>query len=482
MAYMKDKTNRRLETVELLARTDFQGVRGLDFPGSGGIPVVDSSVATVALSAANASSAITNRQFIYPAHEKFRVIGANPKVGTQFPDTNGWLITAQWAKTTPGPWAIEFDLDTVNGVFEVITKGSGQNIRTLVNDRLVAFNGVALSNDGQGYLHTVTLPSGGNYRIRLEFSSTMRFWGINIGPTDLIEAGARKRPRYPWVGDSFAEPTISDTAPQTSWMGMTQVFGYCTGLEIVPAGSGGTGFMNPGPNGTGRVKFRDRLPEVLAFPNLDGIIFQMTGNDQNYATADVMAELQACIAMARAAGLSRWGQVVVVSTWWTTAFPPASLLDKNDAARELCATLNVPFVDTLTPSVPSPVSGTITEATSTGSNNIKMSFLPPARSYLKFGSGSTLEVRQVANPNLTGASSAPYTVQVDLNPSNAHPIGDLVVQVGASLLSGTGKMSAPTGIGNADRMTGPDGTHASIVGHRARGINYASGFGRVLTR
>lgn len=465
-----------------ISRTGYQGLRGQDFPGSSGLPIVDSSVATVALSAANPSSAITNRQFIYPAHEKFRVIGANPKVGTQFPDTNGWLITAQWVKTTPGPWAIEFDLDTVNGVFEVITKGSGQNIRTLVNDRLVAFNGVTLSNDGQGYLHTVTLPSGGNYRIRLEFSSTMRFWGINIGPTDLIEAGSRKRPRYAWMGDSFAEPTISDTAPQTSWMGMSQVFGYCTNTEIVPAGSGGTGFLNPGPNGTGRVKFRDRLAEVLAFPNLDGIIFQMTGNDQNYATADVIAELQACITQARTAGLVRYGQIVVVSTWWTTAYPPASLLDKNDAGRALCANLGIPFVDTLTPSVTDPVSGTITEATSTGSNNVKMSFLPPARSYLKFGTGSTLEVRQVNNPNLTGGSSAPYTVQLDLNPSNAHPAGDPVVQVGASLLSGTGKMSAPTGIGNADRMTGPDGTHASIAGHRARGIQYASALGRVLPR
>lgn len=117
-----------------------------------------------------------------------------------------------------------------------------------------------------------------------------------------------------------------------------------------------------------------------------------------------------------------------------------------------------------------------------GSNIIKIAFLPPARSFLEFGSGSTLEVRQMNTPRCTGALSVPHTVQFDLNPYNTHPTGDSAVQVDAGLLRGTGKMCAPTGMCNANRMTGSDGTHARIAGHRARDVDYASGLGRVLTR
>jgi lysophospholipase L1-like esterase len=471
-----------------VGRSAFQGIRSRDFPGPAAFPTVNTAPGTQVLSAAGASSSITSFQQIRPTHTVFRVLHGQVARASSYPDYLGWRNT--WTSTTSGGWAVEFDLDTVGGVFEVLTKGDGAKLTVLINGQYLAASAVTVPAGGALYNLIVTLSSGGFYRVRIELDGQTRFFGVNVGPTDAVYAAPRRPIRAAWVGDSFSEPTISDSGGSHHGQGMVPMFGWATGWDVYPAGRGGTGFMNPGTY----VKYADRLPEILAVPNLDIVIFQLSGNDVTYTTAQVVAQVQACITLARAAGFVFSNQIIVMSSWWNKQSQgmPAALIDQNNQVQALCATLGIPFVDTLIPAVSNGVSSTVATAITSGQSQLVIvdrfpsvadspaGNLAGGEYFVQIGNSgsSALEVRQVQSVS----GSGPYTLGLTSGVGNTHAVGESVIQVGKGVLTGTGYQGATTGSGSSDRFTGTDGTHPTVAGARWRGAAYAARLQQIIPR
>ncbi len=455
-------------------------IRVRDLPGAAGIPTVNTGLGTAVVSAANAASGITNKTSPPITRTNFRPFGVEPKFGTTFPDSNGWLGLV-YTRTSAPPWALEFDLDSVGGVFELSTKGNGAKVRILVNGQLLQASPIALPNDGNVYLVTTTLTGGaGQYRIRIEGDSSFRFYGINMGPTDGVTAAPRRGPRVAALGDSFWEPTISDPGSYMAWQGLPGMLAYVTGWDVFACGSGGTGLVNPGPNG--RVKYADRLAEVLAIPGLDVLLVPLSSNDSAYTAAQVVPQAQAIITAAKAGGLTGYGQIMFLSPWWSSGPQaiPSSILAHNDAVKALCAQQGVVFIENLTPPVVDAVSTTFAASTAAGAFSVQSTAAIPSGAWVKFGSEGKAEVRQ-----LNGSSgSGPYTITFNGAAPfvNAHAAGEPIVQVDAAELTGTGRMGSPANNGTADRYTGPDGTHNSIAGAMFRAKRIASRVASTLPR
>jgi hypothetical protein len=82
---------------------------------------------------------------------------------------------------------------------------------------------------------------------------------------------------------------------------------------------------------------------------------------------------------------------------------------------------------------------------------------PPSGSTWQMGSGSTLERFQVKSVT----PQAPNNVLIyPVSPLQYnHSAGDTITLVGGALYSGTGNSGSPSGFGNADVITSPDGLH-----------------------
>lgn len=486
MSYMRDSTGTRIDTFPVASRTGFQGLRARDFPGAHGFPTVNTALGTQALSAAGAASTITSAQKVLPSRESFRPLHCDPVIKSNYPDYLGWANV--WTSTTNGGWAVEFDLDTTGGVFEILTKGDGAKITVLVNAQYLSSTPITVPAGGQLYNVIVTLPAGGFYRIRVELDGGTKFFGVNIGPTDAVHPAPKRPLRAVWVGDSFSEPTISDSGGSHHGQGMVPMFGWATGWEVIPAGRGGTGFVTPGSY----VKYADRLPEILAYPNVDVVIFQMSGNDSAASAASLLTQVQACITMAQGAGFTKPWQIIVVSSWWNrySQGMPAGLINQNIKVKALCATLGIPYVDTLIPDVVGAVSTTVATAIASGQSQLVVSNFIPSTAiapnvaggeyFVQIGNedSTTLEVRQFTSYSGTG----PYTLALTTPVANAHAAGEAVKQVGKGVLTGNGYQGATTGSGSSDRFTGTDGTHPTVAGARWRGAAYAARLQQIIPR
>ena len=87
----------------------------------------------------------------------------------------------------------------------------------------------------------------------------------------------------------------------------------------------------------------------------------------------------------------------------------------------------------------------------------------PIGTTVELGTG-TANVERRVTTNISGSGPFTHTV-VAL--TNAHSSGDTVTTVGRSLITGTGKVGATTGVGNADLYISADGTHPTNAGHLA---------------
>lgn len=82
------------------------------------------------------------------------------------------------------------------------------------------------------------------------------FYGIRVGAMDLLFAApAKLGPRMFVFGDSFSEPTGADQ----HCTGLVDYFAGEIGAEVFYNASGGTGYVNAGTNGSGRLCIPDRI-------------------------------------------------------------------------------------------------------------------------------------------------------------------------------------------------------------------------------
>jgi lysophospholipase L1-like esterase len=442
-------------------------------------PTVGAASTTTILTSPVNVSALEAGAFTYSGGTAYR--GAVPTNGGNFPAYLGVLLGAYPGSTSSSPVSIDFDIDTVDatGRFELYFTGNGLKVRVAVQNASGIWEYVTsgatwtLANDGNAYFLPLTMGAAGTYRIRVECAAGVKFRGVNCGATDSVRAAPKPRRRYIIVGDSYSEPTISDSGSNMSSDGWPQKLSYLTGFEVWSAGSGGTGYVNPN-SGAGRQKFRDRLAtDILPFTP-DGVIFAGGINDTSFTTAAAVGvEAAACFDQVRAALPNC--DLIAISPFWPSAITTNSttnLLAVRDAIQAAAEARGIKFLDLL--SLPAPAylgswSSTLQGATLVGATSIQVATVPDYFTYSTPGlndwyvyikDGASGEIRKVT----AMSGSGPYTLTVGAL-TYAHSAGAGVQLAGPSYMTGSGKQGSTTGSGNADRYTGSDGTHPTVAGH-----------------
>jgi len=453
------------------------------------VPVVMSSPPTITNGVANASTAIIGSVRVSSFRtECFLVLGGPSKRGTGFPDYNGLRLGQYPQITSSCPTAVEFEFVTSDstGRFEIDWKGANSGVRVCVGNALgqweyaTAGASRTVPGDGNGYLDLVTLGAAGTYRIRLEFTADTRFYGIRCLPSDTIRAVKRRPVRVMCVGTSMEEPTFSEAGTFFHADGWPIILSHLTGWDVWPAGSGGTGYLNPG---SGRVKFRDRLANDV-IPFAPDVVIWGSGpmNDWSYGSttpAQLEAEALACYQMISAA-LPNCKQILLTGTWpaGITSIP-VGYWQFVEAVERAAATAGIDVLDTLRQRVPDYLvaygdgawSSTTTASASSGASSISVASIPAYFAqantgtdgwWVRIGSGASQCVRRVSSYSGTG----PYSLSL-ANTLPATFASGTAVSLGAeSYITGTGRQGATANDGNADVMTGNDGTHFTKQGHR----------------
>jgi hypothetical protein len=438
-----------------------QPARARDFPGYAGVPTTDTGLGTITVGAANAASAIAGSVVFAPTQRRFRRRGVKPVYGTVFPQTLGWDASVVYSLTASPPTTDEFVIDTPDGQFEISTKASDAAFRVLVNGKYMAAP-INTGNDGSGRLVKVALTAGaGVYRIGIEADSVFKFWGIRADPATGFAPTPRRFVAVQ-VGDSFDEPTVVKAGGLvgSALFGIPQQNAYLTGWEIRPAGLGGTGLVNPNA-GAGRVKYAARLPELVAAnPDADAWIIDLSGNDQGYTAAQVLAEATAVVTALRGYGFTRYGQIIFRSCYWPRGGEtvPTSILAQHIAVKAYCAAQGVVFVDLLTPPGLSTTAGVLSSAAAAGASTVQTATQFVIGRWVLLGTASTYALKLLTN--VTG--SGPYTLTFAGGLPAALVSGDPVIEVGESEI--------PTALVARYTGNGVDTTHPTPEGsaHRAR--------------
>lgn len=500
MAYMKDEDGRRLDQLKVAGPE----LRRRDLPGYKALPTLMASAPTTVLGAASGSTQISGSALVAPWDTSaFTYYGTIPAYGgTSYPGSSyftsngaaGVIGVYPSGSSTTSPWAVEFDFDTTDGLFEVslLGKGSGGGVRVLVNGQYATMGNtfVSATADGAPYLGKVTLASAGVYRIRLEGEGQFYFGGIRTLPINGISAAPRRTQRWIVIGDSYTEPTVNDSGTKMQWDGYVQQLSYLLGVDAWSCGAGGTGYLK---TFSGRVNFKDRLTDVIN-NNPDVVVFAGGINDYGTFTASAIGDQAlSCFQQVKAA-LPK-AQIIVLSPWWPRGPQTyaSNLLATADAIKSAALQVGALWIDLLRASPPvqganggpAPSPTTLSANTTVGATQITTPVLYPLNTYMQIGSGANAEVRKVSG---TSGASAPYTLQFGGalpsggggNLGQAHTAGETITPIGPGIFTGSGNQGALASDGTADRYTGSDATHPTAAGHRAIGKATYRGIASVL--
>lgn len=138
-------------------------------------------------------------------------------------------------------------------------------------------------------------------RIDVEIERNGAFAGVRVAPGDTIQPVATaERYRVGVIGDSVS----AGTGAANYFNGYVYHAGRRLGggdLDLVSMSIGGTGYTTAG-NGTGALKFGDRLDDLLQFGpgGIDEVWFVGSSNDQGQPAAAITAAALACFQGARA--------------------------------------------------------------------------------------------------------------------------------------------------------------------------------------
>jgi lysophospholipase L1-like esterase len=306
------------------------------------LPSVMASPPAVRLSAANAPASITDSvskpitgpEFINYGHR----LGPNSSgpwyLGTS---TTPSLLAPQPSAANAAPYAIEFGFD--GSVFEVHLIGNNASYRIVVNGQYATADEQKITaNDFTARYLRVDFGSRAIRRIRLEAANNLGLDSIVIGKSDSVWRPTESAgPRVIVFGDSVVEGQIGTGNILDSFV---HQLGWLMGWDDTWAsGSGGTGYVSPGPENSQRVKFRDRLQNDVIKYKPDLVILEGGFNDTTYAKEDISKEVSLVIgAIHRALPGTK---VIVLSPWYTSA----QLTDQQAAAREAVRSAALPSAD-----------------------------------------------------------------------------------------------------------------------------------------
>jgi lysophospholipase L1-like esterase len=463
----KADASRKYAPVRRLRRRDLRGPAAL--------PTVIASPATVtpatfAAGTQISGSAIASAVHVLPDFPgAFTYTGTRPSAGPAVGGSLRSLTSAGiYTNTSPSPFEVETILDTAGGAFDIIGRDATAEMARLVIDGQAMTALATLmpaGNTATPVRFPVTGLAAGRHRVRLEFSAYNNFCGFVIGPNDGLRAVPPPGLRCLVIGDSFTEPTVVDSTTGSFTRGWVSWFGAMAGVDAWACGSGGTGYLNPGPGG--RVKFRDRLAADV-IPNAPDIIIWAGGsNDYSlYSAAAIGTEAAACYAQI-AAALPNCQQIVLSPFWprGHMTIPPL-MFAARDAIKAAALAAGLLYLDIMQPplALTAQPSGVSTASTAISAQTISSSVSFRVGTVIQIDTGANTEVRSVQS--VTG--SGPYTLNVnDIGNalSVAHASGIPIVECGENMNTGVGWQGTPAGGGTSPRYTGNDATHPTWYGH-----------------
>lgn len=299
-----------------------------------------------------------NIESITKQKQKFEIIGPNLRSGSTYPD-NLFLSQNAYGQTststigtTPSPFSIivSMNISDARGRFAFKFKGSGGKISITSKKNSGTKYRIAklVVTPPDGSINTFILELGSKGKFLLEFQcdANVYFGGIYFldNKSSITMPESIKKPRVAIVGDSFSEPTISDTEVSYSWQGFPQIFAQITGTNVYSFAAGGTGYVKQFQNrASGLERFRT---EVLP-AKFDVVIIALGINDlRSSYGADLNMVLQDMLAFSKLQSPNTL--VFVVSPFWPNGimYAPQSLSETNDMLNVTCVEyINCRFIN-----------------------------------------------------------------------------------------------------------------------------------------
>lgn len=293
-------------------------------------------VSSAVISEPQLASQITNRT-TYNAvvsgsrNPLFRYVGDVGVAGTIYPDT------LAVANKTKGGFSIEFMFFGTQ--LEIKEKGTGAKILVAADDELISDNPLtATPPDGSTYYRLITFTEQKMRKIRVFCPNNAKIFGFNVGGNETIFPVNENKIRAIFFGDSITEAGSSGFEPVYGYPAIvSQIFDW----DGWNSGSGGTGFLNPGP--AGRVKFRDRLDDDVVRYNPDVLIVCGGLNDERYPVVDVINEAQLFFNEVKTKLPNT--EVIIISPFSPQGTPPQVRKDITAGLKNIAINLGYPYID-----------------------------------------------------------------------------------------------------------------------------------------
>lgn len=151
------------------------------------------------------------------------------------------------------------------------------------------------------------------------------------------------RPRVvAFLSDSYGEGTGSDGPGR----GLADQTAQQMGCQLDNFSAGGTGYVTPGPEGSGRGPFTDRVADIVAaHPDIVIVAGGLNDMERDYSDEDVHAAVDATLTGLQD-GLPD-AQIVVVGPWWGNSFPTRSAVAVDQIVGKVAADHGLPTVSPL---------------------------------------------------------------------------------------------------------------------------------------
>jgi hypothetical protein len=345
------------------------------------------------------------------------------------------------------------------------------SILVKVNDQYTSLTPVATGATGGNTFLTITFGSAvTGARIDILSSNVLgsfRFSGMFTGSlTDTLEPAPIRGPRVLVLGDSVT----SATGATHQALGFVGVFSEYMGWDDVwPLGIGATGMLT---SPTSKQYFARLSTDIIPF-NPDEVIVAGFQNDNGQtfaamfaAASQIITTIQAALPACRITFFGPYTPSGAGTSFGTST--GVGYVATRAALNAAVAAANSSLVRLIDPSqynLPNaPFSTTLTAAAASNATSITTAQpLIPGVHY-QFADG--LKFRCLS----TGGT---VTAAVDLI-NHAQANGATVTQTGNYWITGSGKLGATTGVGNADLFIIADGIHPTNLGHLTLGIALAT--------
>ena len=280
-------------------------------------------------------SVVTNNVFYGKDSGLFVYSGADVQdMGANWPAKLfkvGLGITAKWGFL---PYRVEFDSDA--SLIRLFSIGTQAKYRARVDGEFVSLE--ALQGPvADGHFYWLRITSADSRMRHYEFDMFgQAFGGVSVeNPYTVARSSRALGPRCIVLGDSYTE-------------GLTcyaQRLGDIMGWETWSSGSGGTGYINSGPTGSGRFKFIDRVhSDVIAYnPDIvvvAGGLNDPIADDQGNSIGACAGELYDCLLT----NLPK-AKVVVVGSWWPSGWPIQLICDRQVQLKAAAESRGLLFID-----------------------------------------------------------------------------------------------------------------------------------------